>query len=174
MWNPFKKKSNKVTLPTPGSRPLGSVLSGATVAGSSYGTINITSGAYAGIATSGVTMGPMTIAAPVYTIGSSSDTKLISFFKSNGDPLVVLNRDGSVTWPKEIEVNEGAKAFSTMLTLGSESKAGVTEGVKRRMRDLVFEEIIQMARERGALTADDLTFMLQSSKIIEKLKGPNE
>jgi hypothetical protein len=43
--------------------------------------------------------------------------------------------------------------------------------VKQRMRDAVFEELIDMAKSKGSLTADDLTYLQQAAKIMDKLKG---
>jgi len=53
-------------------------------------------------------------------------------------------------------------------------QAGITHGVKLRMRDSVFADLIEIAKEKGSLTADDLTYLLEASKIVEKLKGGRE
>lgn len=39
------------------------------------------------------------------------------------------------------------------------------------MRDMVFEELIDIAKENGPLSAEELTYILRASKIVEKLKG---
>jgi len=93
---------------------------------------------------------------------------------SNNKEVVRLNPDGSVTWNKEINIDEAARAFAESLRVGAELASGITEGVKRRMRDSVFEDLIAVAKEKGSLTADDLTYLLQASKIVEKLKGGRE
>jgi hypothetical protein len=85
--------------------------------------------------------------------------------------LVRLNHDGTVTWADTINIDEAVNAFGQVLTLGAENSAGLTYAVKQRMRDTVFEEIILMAKDKGSLTADDLTYLHQAAKIIDKLKG---
>ena len=49
--------------------------------------------------------------------------------------------------------------------------AGVTYGVRQRIRDAVFEELIDMANNKGTLSVDDLTYLHQAAKIMDKLKG---
>lgn len=137
-------------------------------------TVTLPSPSYSwpNIGTTNITVGQVT---PVsYTIGTQESPTIISFLDINGQWLVKLNRDGTVTWADGISVSDAAKAFDEMLTLGAEQKAGITQGMKLRARDQIFEEIIRIAQERGPLSVDDLTFMLESSKIIEKLKGTNE
>ena len=51
---------------------------------------------------------------------------------------------------------------------------GITYSVKQRMRDAVFEELIDMANTKGILSVDDLTYLHQSAKIMDKLKGIKE
>lgn len=90
---------------------------------------------------------------------------------SNGQPLVSLHADGSVVWADGIHVNEAAEAFSNALTLGAELSAGITHKAKQNMRDLVFNELIEIARIKGHITAEDLTYYLKAAKIMDKLKG---
>jgi hypothetical protein len=85
-----------------------------------------------------------------------------------------VNIDGSVTWSQEINIDEAAEAFSCTLRLGAELASGINKKVKAEMRDTVFEEIIELAKVKGTLTLDDLTFMYEASKIMEKLKGGRE
>jgi len=85
--------------------------------------------------------------------------------------IVRLNDDGTVTWANDIDVDEAAFALGQSLTLNVENSAGLTYAVKQRMRDTVFEEMISMAKEKGGLTADDLTYLHQAAKIMDKLKG---
>jgi hypothetical protein len=85
-----------------------------------------------------------------------------------------LNLDGSVTWPNGIEIDEAAEAFGKSLQLGAEMRAGINKSVKLKMRDSVFEDLISIAKEKGSLTAEDLTYLLEASKIVEKLKGGKE
>ncbi len=95
-----------------------------------------------------------------------------SFMDSNGAIIVTLENDGSVEWANdEIKITEAAEALSKSMQLGGELAAGITQGVKNRMRDSVFGELINIAKEKGSLTAEDLTYLLAASKIMEKLKG---
>lgn len=105
-----------------------------------------------------------------WTIPNHKMSPLIINGQGNTE-LVRLNHDGTVTWADTINVDEAAKAFGQVLTLSVENSAGLTYAVKQRMRDTVFEEIISMAKDRGSLTADDLTYLHQAAKIIDKLKG---
>lgn len=105
------------------------------------------------------------------TVGIQYPPDIIKFTNYHGQEIVKMDSEGVVTWANGIDVNEAAEAFGRSLSLGAEFKAGLTERVKRNMRDSVFEDIITIAKEKGSLTAEDLTFLLQSSKIMEKLKG---
>jgi hypothetical protein len=91
-----------------------------------------------------------------------------------GKEIVRINKDGSVTWNGDTDINEAADAFSKAMSLGSEHIAGITQGVKQRMRDSVFNDLIEIAKEKGSLSADDLTYLLSAAKIMEKLKGPRD
>lgn len=98
-------------------------------------------------------------------------TSVLSANGTNGKEIVRLNRDGSVTWSDEINVDEAAEAFGKALQVGAEISAGLTYSVKQRMRDTVFEEMISLAKEKGSLTAEDLTYLHTAAKIMDKLKG---
>jgi len=95
-------------------------------------------------------------------------------FSGNNGTIVTLNKDGTVTWAQDITVDEAAEAFGKSLSLGAEVAVGITAGVKCRMRDSVFNDLIQLAKEKGSLNAEELTYLLQASKIVEKLKGAKE
>ena len=94
-------------------------------------------------------------------------------FSNSGSEIVRLNIDGTVTWAKGIDIDTAAEAFSKSLELGVEVKAGISRSVKLKMRDSVFDDLINIAKEKGSLTAEDLTYLLEASKIVEKLKGGN-
>jgi hypothetical protein len=79
--------------------------------------------------------------------------------------------DGEVEWTNGIQVNEAATALGTAFRISSESQAGITNNVIRRIRDAVFEEMIAMANDKGALSAEDLIYLLQAAKIMDKLQG---
>ena len=102
---------------------------------------------------------------------NSSPPSIVSFFSSNNREIVKLNLDGSVTWANGIKIDEAAEAFSKSFTIGGELAAGITAGAKSRMRDSIFSDLIEIAKEKGSLSSEDLTYLLQASKIIEKLKG---
>ncbi len=118
---------------------------------------------------------------PKYSIGSTSSSvtisstsvlpSIFSLYDSSSKELMRVNRDGSVTWHDDIKIDEAAEAFGKAINLGSEISSGITENVKRKMRDSVFEDLISIAKEKGSLNAEDLTYLLQASKIVEKLKG---
>lgn len=88
-----------------------------------------------------------------------------------GKEIVTLNKDGSVIWNEDIDIDKAAEAFSKSLVLGAELAAGITKTVKLKMRDSVFEDLIKIAEDKGSLTAEDLTYLLSASKIVEKLQG---
>jgi len=92
-------------------------------------------------------------------------------FNNNGKEIVKLRNDGTVEWTNGIQIDEAAEAFARTLAMGAEMSAGITKKVKLEMRDSVFNDLIAIAKEKGSLTAEDLTFLLQGSKIVEKLKG---
>ena len=153
----------------------------------SYGTITVAAGGAVGGGNYGTgIVGNITAANPSFGIiystgygyasmGVAQQSSVISLRggSTNGE-IVRLNKDGSVTWSDEIAVDAAAEAFAKTLTLGAELAAGITQSVKYQMRDSVFEDIISIAREKGSLTADDLTYLLEASKIVEKLKGPKD
>lgn len=101
-------------------------------------------------------------------------TSIISFYSQNSSQEIVkLKLDGSVEWANGVDIDAAAEAFGKSLILGAEQKAGITHSVKLKMRDSVFEDLINIAKEKGPLTAEDLTYLLEASKIVEKLKGGN-
>lgn len=90
---------------------------------------------------------------------------------SSGKSIVQLDSDGQVVWHDDVDVDAAAQAFASSLMIGSELAAGIQRGTKMRMRDAVFEEIIQLAKSKGSLTAEDLTHLHQAAKIMDKLAG---
>ena len=106
-----------------------------------------------------------------YNITSMPNAGVISFHGINNQEIVRLNKDGSVTWANGIDEDEAAKAFSRSMSQGAELSAGITYAVKQRMRDAMFEEMIEMANTKGSLTAEDLTYLHQAAKIMDKLQG---
>ena len=155
---------------------INSTLSGMSITGNiSVAAQTPNSGYYTTIGTVGpiAPIGPSVINSN-YTIGTTLSSSTITLFNGSNQEIVRLNKDGSVTWSKDINVDEAAEAFSKSLQLGGERSAGITQGVKQRMRDTIFEEMIELAKVKGTLTADDLTYMLSAAKIMDKLKGGYE
>ena len=142
----------------------------------------VTSYTYNNIGTTGISaqaMGsifPGTISGSTYnssygTITAATPTHIASFHNNQNKEIVRLNTDGTVTWADGATEDEAAQAFSRAMTMSGEMCAGITYGVKQRIRDAAFEELIDMAKTKGSLTADDLTYMLQAAKMMDKLKG---
>jgi hypothetical protein len=98
-------------------------------------------------------------------------TNVISLRNTNGKEIVKVNLDGSVTWADKIDIDASAEAFARSLQLGTARAAGISNAVKLRMRDSVFEDLIKIAKDKGSLTAEDLTYLFEASKIVEKLRG---
>jgi hypothetical protein len=109
----------------------------------------------------------------VHNAGFNTATAdIIRLHDLTGKEIVKLTQTGEVIWADPgMNENEAAQAFSRSLEYSGELKAGVSKSVKSRMRDTVFEEIIKIAKQKGSLTADDLTYLLEASKIIERLKS---
>lgn len=106
----------------------------------------------------------------VYGIGTIQAAHIMSFNIPNKG-AITLNCDGTVTWPDDVTVDEAAERFASSLSLGAELIAGITYKTKTNMRDTVFEEVISMAKKKGSLTAEELTFLWEGAKIMDKLKG---
>lgn len=112
----------------------------------------------------------------IYSVGSGGSwtPSSVITLSNNGKEIVRMNTDGTVTWAEDYDIDAAAEAFGRSLTYSAELKAGITRKVKTDMRDSVFEDLINIARDKGSLTADDLTYLLEASKIIEKLKTNDE
>lgn len=121
-----------------------------------------------------ITSSQFTIGNGVSCIYQQTPPSIISFYSPDtSQEIVKMKLDGSVEWRDDIDIDAAAEAFSRSLILGAEQSAGITQRVKLEMRDSVFKDIINIAREKGSLTAEDLTYLLEASKIVEKLKGGN-
>lgn len=115
-------------------------------------------------------MGPTVTSA--WWSNAQSHTDVISLFGENKQEIVRISNAGEVIWGDGINVTDAAKAFGRSLRLGTEQAAKITYNVKQQMRDAVFEELISMAKEKGSITSEDLTYLHQAAKIMDKLKGP--
>ena len=122
-----------------------------------------------------VTTGVAVAGANYGTIGSGmsfhTPPNNIVFTTSSNKEIVRITDKGEVVWANGIQIDEAAEAFGKALTIGVEQRAGITERVKCAIRDKVFNELIEIAKDKGTLTAEDLTYLLEASKIMEKLKG---
>lgn len=96
---------------------------------------------------------------------------ILSIVNLLGQEVVRITKDGEIVWPNGYQVEEAAEAFARSLHLSTEISAGIKYGMKQKVRDTVFEEMIEMAKEKGSLTADELTYLWQAAKIMDKLKG---
>ncbi len=129
----------------------------------------------AGISSKGFTTSS-TLASTMGNI-SMTPSPIVTFYTSgaNGrNEVVRVTPEGKVVWANGINVDEAAAAFGNSLSLGTEIAAGITNKVKREMRDSVFADLINLARENGSLTDIDLTNFWEASKIMEKLTGGKE
>lgn len=145
-----------VSYPTTGAVPAYTTTIGTAVGGGGGGVATGIGGF------GGITFGP-----------SPSPTSIITW-STGSKEIVRMNIDGTITWADGYQIDEAAEAFARAMSLGSEFAAGVTRRVKSDMRDSVFADIIEIAKEKGSLTAEDLTYLLRASKIVEKLKGAKE
>ena len=182
-WRKKEKENTKQPISAPSAN--GNTIAATTIAGGTLGTINT-------INTVGTTPWQYNLtaaaAAPAvnigqnyaigtgyggFTVGSMQPTNIL-VVSNAGNEIVRVDVNGTVTWKNGIEIDEAAEAFGKAMRLSAELQSGITKKVKAEMRDQVFEEIIEMAKTNGKLTADELTFMYESSKIMEKLKGGRE
>ena len=110
-----------------------------------------------------------------YTIGATtSPSSIVAFNSANNGEIVRLNCDGTVTWANGYNIDEASEAFAKVISIGAELSVGITQSVKQKMRDSVFNDLIDIAKEKGSLSVEDLTYLLTASKIVEKLKGGKE
>lgn len=101
----------------------------------------------------------------------SVSPNLISISRPDGSEIVHIDENGKVVWKDGINIDAAADAISRSLYVGAERAAKITNNVKQRIRDTVFEEMIYIAKNRGSLSVDELTLMWESAKIMDKLKG---
>lgn len=133
---------------------------------------------YAGLAgqvltTTGVAGGPVWTTAGALTgaFAQPQNPNIATYNTPAGKEIVKITKDGEVVWGPDMDITAAAEAFGRAVVMGTEMKAGITERVKCNIRDKLFGEIISIAKEKGSLTADELTLILEASKIMEKLKG---
>lgn len=100
-------------------------------------------------------------------------TNSFSIYDGTGKELVRINKDGKVVWGEDVTIDDAAMQFSRSLNLGAEISVGINYRVRQEIRDAVFEELIDLVNTKGNLTADDLTYLHQAAKIMDKLKGVN-
>jgi hypothetical protein len=161
----FKKKIVAKPLDTPTQKSQSSAIIGTISSNPGYYNVNINTH----IPQAGLYPGKLTLNPSL-----SRRRQILALHDSQGQEIVKLNDDGTVTWANDINVDEAAEAFSKVMLVGGEIQAGITQAVKYKMRDSVFNDLIEIAKEKGPLTAEDLTYLLGASKIVEKLKGGKE
>lgn len=116
-------------------------------------------------------------ASGVYSIGNTgffnSYNNLISL-SNNGKEILRVEKDGKIIWADDINIDEAAEALSKSLSISIEMKAGINKRIKREIRNSIFEDLISIAKEKGSLSVDELTYLLEGAKIMDKLKGGDE
>jgi hypothetical protein len=162
--NKFKNKKQDMALTISGSTGgAGGSISSSTIVGTG-GTYSVNYPVYAATGAQwGMYQGTV--------MSSQTSTSVLTLHSKNYTELVRIENDGTVKWKDDATVDAAAESFAKTLQLGAEKAAGITYGVKQRMRDTVFEEIISMSKEKGSLTPEDLTYLWQAAKIMDKLKG---
>lgn len=103
--------------------------------------------------------------------GGMYDKFVFRINDSKGAEIVSMMNDGSIIWSDTVDINEAAVAMTTVFSLSAEKAVGITNNIKLKMRDSVFQDIINIAKEKGPLSAEELTYLLEASKIVEKLKA---
>lgn len=94
---------------------------------------------------------------------------IIKFIGPDGNELVRLQQDGRVVWKHGTQLDEAAKVFSQVLRNGAAECAGIGALVRKEIRDQVYADLIALAKEKGNLSIEDLTFDRDSCIIVEKL-----
>lgn len=104
------------------------------------------------------------------TLGTVQVVPSVTFSDSNNTEYLRITSDGKCIWREDLSNDEAAKRFSDIFQLSKELNAGITKEVKETIRDHVFEEIILACEKRGSMTVEDLRFMYESVKIMDRLK----
>jgi hypothetical protein len=117
-----------------------------------------------------ITIDSNTLASSAWNFSYNQPTSL-SILKADGNELLKIDQtDGTVTWASGINIDEAAKALAKSISLGAEMKAGITNRVKSEIRDTVFSNLIEIARDKGGLSVEDIEYFHRASKIMDKLK----
>ena len=103
-------------------------------------------------------------------VGNNYSYDVISFRGKDNKEVVSVKSDGTVVWADGIQINEAAEAFSRSMTLGSEMCAKITSRVRREIKDVIFDELHKLALEKGSITAEDIKYFHQCTKLMDKLK----
>jgi hypothetical protein len=103
-----------------------------------------------------------------------SDT-LLTIYDKDDNTLVEMDSKGVVTWGDDVDVNDAASSFATMLRYAAVEAHGVTDDVRQEIfskgRDQAFEEIMQHLEEGKTLSVQDLTYIRDSVKVVHELSG---
>jgi len=100
------------------------------------------------------------------SVGAGS---LITMFNSNNEEVVRLREDGIVIWKHGINIDDATRAFSIALRQGAVVCSGVGAIARTEIRSEIYANLINLAKEKGSLTIDDLTFDRDSCILVEKL-----
>lgn len=84
-----------------------------------------------------------------------------------------LDYNGKSTWKDGIQVDRAAEAFSRAIQYGITETTGLNKTVRRELRmagwDAAFEEIIRAVEAGRNLDTEELTYMRDAIKILDKL-----
>ena len=97
-------------------------------------------------------------------------SELLVIRNYTNDVLVTLYPDGRVEWADNIEIDEAAAKFSAMLNISPDIIANIKYENKKKIRDSIFEDMIELAKDKN-LTVEDLTCMWHTAKMMDKLRG---
>ncbi len=107
--------------------------------------------------------------APVVRMGD-----WITVQSRKGVPIVRIDPFGEVIWDAQPNETEAAEALRRSFRISTEMAAGVTETTKMNIRNSVFEEILSVVQKHGTINEEQLTFLWEGAKIMDKLKGTGE
>jgi len=99
---------------------------------------------------------------------------VIALYGDDGEEIVKLRGDGIVVWKSGTQVDEATKAFSLALRQGAAMTGGITAVVKAEIRNEIYANLIALAKEKGNLSIEDLTFDRDSCILVEKLANPTK
>lgn len=166
--------SNKTLMTSTITSPVWFPSSGVSASSGSYGS-GITIPPYYSSGTGSYSRGALrgSASGPGIPLSPAKSTDLFVVYDAGYKSIVSIKMDGSVIWAEDAIIDDAADKFSTMISLGIEKAAGITNKVRNDIRDVIFEEIIEIAKTSSTgITADEIQRLYEATKIMEKLKGP--